>query len=757
LVLEALEGRLCPGVLTLTPSSIQAGFGTSIFATDFPAVTSVLFRDQGGELVTDMGGNVRLFPNDIDGQSAAYITPSQVFDPGDALALAKAGGTIYMTQQTSEDVVQLNANGNFVKQIASNMLNASGVVVNPRNGHLFVSDAYFTIYDVDPQAHTATPFVQAVVDYGLAISPDGGTLYAAGINDNHVMGYDTRTGNSTFDSGAIADGPNGLALGTGRFAGHLYISTVNGSLLDFNLSSRSQTMIASGGERGDFLTFDPNDGSLLVTQTDRIVRVRFPAGPATSFQIVASSSVLPGQPFVASVTALDADGHVATGYTGTVHFTSSDAYPGLLPPDYTFTASDNGSHDFAAVFFTAGTQTLTAQDTANSLPTGNTTVTVHAAPASHLKITAPSTTVAGSPVDVTVAALDPYGNADPTYTGTVTFTSTDPASGVVLPAPYPFVAADKGTHTFSRGVTLLTAQSSTITVADKANANFTTSASVLVIPAPASRLVLSAPNAAVAGTAFAVTVTVYDPYGNVASNYTGTVTFSSTDTYPGLVPANYPFSAADQGTHTFAGVTLFTAQAQVLTAQDTVNGALAASAPVTVSPGPVSQFLITAPASTGSGSPFSFTVTVFDAYGNLATNYTGIVAFASSDPNPALLPADYPYTPSDKGTKNFGAVLFTPGDQTLTVTDIATGVTGSVTVTVTNPAPPPGGGARAPWTPTRTAGMAPTLDRQSAQQIVLLDRLFSSVSVTEPTFVLTRLGHKKPADDLFEGDEGMLT
>src|SRR5712692_10245097 len=96
LVLEALEGRLCPGVLTLTPSSISAGFGISTFATDFPiqfalGVTSILFRNQGGELVTDGSGNVRLFPTDSDGQSAAYISPGQSFDYGDALALAKVG------------------------------------------------------------------------------------------------------------------------------------------------------------------------------------------------------------------------------------------------------------------------------------------------------------------------------------------------------------------------------------------------------------------------------------------------------------------------------------------------------------------------------------------------------------------------------------------------------------------------------------------------------------------------------------------
>jgi hypothetical protein len=57
---------------------------------------------------------------------------------------------------------------------------------------------------------------------------------------------------------------------------------------------------------------------------------------------------------------------VATGYRGTVHFTSSDAKAGL-PADYTFTAADNGAHTFAATLNTVGTQWLQVIDTANSV------------------------------------------------------------------------------------------------------------------------------------------------------------------------------------------------------------------------------------------------------------------------------------------------------------------------------------------------------------------------------------------------------
>jgi sugar lactone lactonase YvrE len=684
--LEGLEGRLCP-VLALTPASISAGYAISTFATDFTdqlgfGALSVLFRDQGGELVTEMGGSVRLFSADSDGQSAVYVQTAQTFDASDAIALAKVGSTIYMTQQSSGNVVQLNATGNFVSNVVS-VPGATGIAANPKNGHLFVDDDSYNIYDVDPQAHTEKQLEAGVADYGLAVSADGKIVYAAG-SDTHVMGYDTSSGNSVFDSGPIAGNPEGLALGTGRFAGNLYVSTNDGQLVDINLASRSQTVIANGGVRGDFLTFDPNDGSLLVTQTDRIVRVKFPTGQAVSFQITAASSILPGQPFVATVTAVDADGRVVPNYTGTVKFSSSDPYPGLLPPQYTFTAGDNSTHNFAVVFFTAGTQTLSVQDTASSSLNGTAQVTVPAGAATHIELAAPSTTVAGSPFDVTVAAIDAYGNPDPNYSGTVMFTSTDSASGSVVPANYTFVAADKGMHTFSSGVTLLTAGPRTITVADKSNGSFTASANLVVTPAAASHLVLMAPSSAVAGAPFDVTVAVFDAYGNAASNYTDTVTFRSTDTHPGVLPSDYTFSSADQGTHTFTGVTLFTARPQMLTAQDTANSSLAATDPVAVSPAAVSEFMISAPSSIGARNPFSITVTAFDAYGNLATNYAGVVTFASSDSS-ALLPADYGYTAGDSGTHNFGVVFFMPGDQTLIVTDKASGISGSVMVTVVSP------------------------------------------------------------------------
>jgi hypothetical protein len=69
------------------------------------------------------------------------------------------------------------------------------------------------------------------------------------------------------------------------------------------------------------------------------------------------------------VTAKDPFGNTATGYLGTVHFSSSDA-AAVLPSNYTFTSSDAGAHTFTATLRTLGTQSLTATDTVTSTITG---------------------------------------------------------------------------------------------------------------------------------------------------------------------------------------------------------------------------------------------------------------------------------------------------------------------------------------------------------------------------------------------------
>ncbi len=102
-------------------------------------------------------------------------------------------------------------------------------------------------------------------------------------------------------------------------------------------------------------------------------------------------------------------------------------------------------------------------------------------------------------------------------------------------------------------------------------------------------------------------------------------------------------------------------------------------------PPPKSRFLITAPATSVSGTPFDITVTALDSSGNIDTSYQGTVTFSTTDPDPGVvLPADYTFTTGDNGVHAFsgGVMLVTVGAQTLTSTDNVSGISGSATITV---------------------------------------------------------------------------
>ncbi len=64
-----------------------------------------------------------------------------------------------------------------------------------------------------------------------------------------------------------------------------------------------------------------------------------------------------------------------------------------------------------------------------------------------IALSAPTRTVAGGAVTLTVTVRDRTGEIAPGFAGRVTFRSSDPAA--TLPAPYTFTAADAGSHPFA--------------------------------------------------------------------------------------------------------------------------------------------------------------------------------------------------------------------------------------------------------------------------------------------------------------------
>src|SRR5579871_4322348 len=285
-----------------------------------------------------------------------------------------------------------------------------------------------------------------------------------------------------------------------------------------------------------------------------------------------------------TVQATDADGNTAAGYLGTIHFTSSDP-KAVFQGDYTFTAADAGTHTFSVVLRMAGIQNLSVTDTLTNKSTGSEgLIRVNPGVASSFVVSGfPSSITAGSPGTLTVTAMDAYGNIASGYLGTVHFMTSD---SQVPPSDYTFRSGDNGTQTFP--IVLFTAGMQSITVTDTANSAVTgMQTGILIAPAPANHFQVSAPSNAMPGIAFDVTVTATDPYSNVDTNYQGTITFSSSDSDPGVfLPPDYPFQPGDAGVASFpAGVTLITVGSQSLTITDT-NTAITGSATISVVPPP---------------------------------------------------------------------------------------------------------------------------------------------------------------------------
>ena len=306
-------------------------------------------------------------------------------------------------------------------------------------------------------------------------------------------------------------------------------------------------------------------------------------GAQTLKVTVATNPTVAGVAHSVTVKAVDAYGNVATGYTGTIHFTSTDT-KAVLPADYTFTAADKGVHKFTngLTLKTAGTEYVTATDMASSSIHGTKSDVVTPGAAKTLGVAvAANPYAAGSTHSVTVKALDSYGNVVTGYAGKVHFTSTD--SAAILPADYTFTAANSGSHKFTNGVTLKTAGARSVTVTDKSSSSIKGSQTVTVTPGVAKTLTVSiAASPYPVGTAHSVTVTAVDAYGNTATGYVGTIHFTSSDS-AAILPGNYTFTGADKGSHKFTnGLTLKTKGSRWVRATDTVTSSITGSATVTV-------------------------------------------------------------------------------------------------------------------------------------------------------------------------------
>jgi hypothetical protein len=565
---------------------------------------------------------------------------------------------------------------------------AAGTDYSPTSGDLTFNPGdtskTFTVNLISGAAITGTETVNLTLSNPGGGATLGGQATAVLDVTDPVTGFVLTAPSALVTAGT----PAGFTVTAQNAAGavvHGYRGTVHLSSSDGQASLPADyTLTAADNGAHAFNVALKTAGSQSITVADAALNLSSSQGvtvnPAAASRLALSglpTSTAAGAAQAFTVTARDPFGNVATGYNGTVHFSSSDALA-ALPNDYPFAAADAGTHSFGVTLQTAGTQSLSVTD-GSGLTTTQGGITVSPAAASSLTVTGLSaSSVAGTDLSFTVSARDAAGNPATGYRGTVHFSSSDGQAG--LPSDYTFTAADNGAHTFS--ATLKTAGSQSLIAADPA-LNVSNQGVVAVGPAAASALALSGfPVGTAAGAAQTVTVTARDPFGNVATGYDGTAHFTSSDSQATL-PADYAFttgSGGDDGTHTFT-VTLRTPGTQSLTV---TGGSLSfTQSGITVTPGGAATLSLTGfPSATTAGVTGTFTVTARDASGDPAVGYRDTVHLASSDGRAVFPVTDYTFTAADAGAHTFSVTLETAGFQSLSATDTAAGGPSSAVVSV---------------------------------------------------------------------------
>ena len=464
------------------------------------------------------------------------------------------------------------------------------------------------------------------------------TIAAQDLYGNTALGYTGVANLSTGDSNATIPSTANLTSGTSTLSSAVTFRTVGSQYLAVADAGASLT----GAQQS--LTVSPAS-----------------VGAVVGLGVTGPSSSVAGVPSVLTVRAYDAAGNVVAAYRGTVHVSSNDSNASM-PADYVFMAGDTGSKTLNANLVTVGIRTVQVSDIVAGL-TGSIGISVTPAVAQRLLLSAPNSAAAGQGLNVAVSALDVYNNIATGYTGTLVFSSTD--GSATLPSSQ---TLSGGITTLLGALILKTAGNQNVTVGDIASSIASSTKSIAVSAASASKLVLTAPGSMTAGSTGSMTVTAQDAYSNTVTSYLGTVHLSATDPNA-TVPSNITFANANNGTITWpTGLTLRSAGTMSVTAQDINPGPISSTQSVTVLPAGIGSLLITGPSSATAGSAATVVLSVVDAYGNLATSYAGTLHLSSSDAN-ALLPSNIVFTSSLHGMTTTGVVLTSVGMQSITAAD----------------------------------------------------------------------------------------
>jgi sugar lactone lactonase YvrE len=484
------DGGLATGAQLNNPTDVAVDAAGNLYIADYAN-----FRVRKVDATT---GNISTFAgNGTSGNSSSYnggpAINAELWNPG-GLALDSAGD-IYIA--TPGRIWKVDPSGiiNTVAGADNNSFKYSG--------------------DGGPATSAGFGLISGVAVDGAGI------LYVADGNDNVIRKVDVTTSILSFSSiNALETSPAQSMLVSNIGNAPLNFISLTDTSVPTNFVTETVgndcavgTPLAVGATCSLGMSFRPtaagilNDTLAIADDTfnspQSVQLSGIATAPIASLYVQAGTATATGQAFYFDVTAKDSSNNTVTGYSGTVHFSSSDP-AATLPADYTFTAADKGLHAFFLAFNTPGSQTVTVTDTSNTSLSATVARTLKGPIFGFFQ---QSNAKAGLPVLIEVFAEDGNGNSLPTYTGTVHFTSSDPQA--ILPADYTFTAADAGTHA-NFNLTLNTQGNQTVTVTDTVNPLMTGSVIIPVAQGQAATTttVTTNPSSIIFGRPLTLTATV---------------------------------------------------------------------------------------------------------------------------------------------------------------------------------------------------------------------------------------------------------
>ncbi len=238
------------------------------------------------------------------------------------------------------------------------------------------------------------------------------------------------------------------------------------------------------------------------------------------FTIRVPQEVTAGERFTITVTAQDAFGNVITDYSlsGKGIEITTDGVGKISPDKALSTEFKDGRAEVILTYDKAQEITLSCREIEGRASGRSERVTVLPSGLDHFVLTSPKEAVAGEPFDLWISAQDAYRNTIPDYT-TLGKGVTVSASGEGKVSPNKAAAVQ-----FVNGVarvSLFYNKAETITLSCKEEMGEAKGESPLLTIKPASldHFLLSTAPTATAGKKFQATITAYDSFGNMVTDY----------------------------------------------------------------------------------------------------------------------------------------------------------------------------------------------------------------------------------------------